>query len=214
MKWFFLIFVIVPVLELSILIKLGSFIGVGWTILLILSTAIVGASLLRKQGVSTLLRANQRMANGEMPAREVAEGFFLALGGALLLTPGLLTDVLGFSLIVPTIRARLADRVIAHLSQQPNTFHSSFQHGGFSAGSNFSNGSPFSSRSPFSSGSHSNSQSPFEAGRRQTGTSASNAQGEVFEGEFSEVSDASSRPDETQQIDLRKDPAPGNDKKN
>ena len=94
-----IIFIIIPLIELAVILKVNSFIGIGWTLGLILITAFVGVRLLRQQGISTLLRANQKMQQGQMPAQEMAEGFLLALAGALLLTPGFVTDAAGFILL-------------------------------------------------------------------------------------------------------------------
>lgn len=109
---FLLIFIIVPIVELAIFIKVGGYIGVLWTLALIILTAIVGVNLLRQQGLSVLMRAGQKMNEGSLPARELAEGFLLALAGALLLTPGFVTDGFGFSLLIPTVRGALVDSVI------------------------------------------------------------------------------------------------------
>ncbi len=106
------IFIIVPLAELAVLIKVGSYIGILWTFALILLTATIGVSILRVQGLSTLMRASQKMQEGRLPAKELAEGFLLALAGALLLTPGLITDACGFMLLVPSIRGRLAGSVL------------------------------------------------------------------------------------------------------
>ncbi|AHK16592.1 MULTISPECIES: FxsA family protein [Thalassolituus] len=106
------IFIIVPLAELAVLIKVGSYIGILWTFALILLTATIGVSILRVQGLSTLMRASQKLQDGGLPAKELAEGFLLALAGALLLTPGLITDACGFMLLVPTLRGRLAGSVL------------------------------------------------------------------------------------------------------
>lgn len=103
-----LIFIIVPLAELAVLIKVGGAIGILWTFLLILFTAFIGVTLLRAQGLATLMRASERMQQGDIPAKELAEGFLLALAGALLLTPGFLTDAFGFSLLLPGVRGAMA----------------------------------------------------------------------------------------------------------
>lgn len=110
MQYLFLLLVVTPILELWLILKVGSAIGVGSTILLILLTAVLGAALLRKQGFSTLFRARQKMQDGQMPAREMAEGIMLAISGALMLTPGFVTDAIGFSLLVPQVRSLLIQR--------------------------------------------------------------------------------------------------------
>jgi UPF0716 protein FxsA len=109
-------FIIIPLIELVVILKVNSFIGIGWTLGLIIVTAFVGVKLLRQQGISTLLRANEKMQQGQMPAQELAEGFLLALAGALLLTPGFVTDAFGFMLLVPAMRKALVHKVIAFIT--------------------------------------------------------------------------------------------------
>lgn len=104
---FLILFIVVPVAEIWVLIEVSGRIGVLPTIALVLLTAVIGLALLRQQGVSTLLRANQRMRAGEIPAQEMAEGIFLAVGGALLLTPGFITDTIGFACLIPGVRRLL-----------------------------------------------------------------------------------------------------------
>ncbi len=123
------IFIIIPLIELAVILKVNSFIGIGWTLGLIIITAFVGIRLLRQQGLSTLLRANQKMQQGQMPAQELAEGFLLALAGALLLTPGFVTDAVGFTLLVPATRKALVHKVIAFIAPR------------MMAGGNFQSGS-------------------------------------------------------------------------
>ena len=98
------LFLVIPIIEVYLLIEVGGIIGAGWTILLIVLTAIVGVNLLRQQGVSTLMRANQAMSQGQLPAMEMMEGLFLAVGGALLITPGFFTDAIGFICLLPFTR--------------------------------------------------------------------------------------------------------------
>lgn len=98
------IFLVIPVIEVYLLIEVGGLIGAGWTILLIIITAVIGVNLLRQQGISTLTRANQAMSQGQIPAMEMMEGLFLAVGGALLITPGFFTDAIGFICLLPFTR--------------------------------------------------------------------------------------------------------------
>jgi UPF0716 protein FxsA len=100
----FLLFVIMPIVEMWLLITVGQQIGTLPTIGLVLLTAFIGISLLRYQGAMTLLKARMKMSSGEMPAREMADGLFFAVGGALLLTPGFVTDAIGFACLTPGIR--------------------------------------------------------------------------------------------------------------
>lgn len=115
MRFFFLLFIIVPVLEMWLLITIGQVIGALPTIGLVLLTAVIGVNLLRAQGLSTLTRAQERMASGSIPAQEMAEGMALAVGGALLLTPGFATDAFGFACLIPFTRKWLASKALSGL---------------------------------------------------------------------------------------------------
>ena len=106
----FILFLVVPLVEIYFLIKVGDVIGAAWTIFAVISTAVIGAGLLRIQGASTLLRAQSNLLKGTLPAMEVMEGFALALSGVLLLTPGFFTDTLGFLLLIPPVRRWLIGR--------------------------------------------------------------------------------------------------------
>lgn len=112
MPVFLIAFIVVPIIEMVILIEVGGLIGALPTVGLVLLTAVIGAAMLRQQGAATLLRANQRMASGELPAREMAEGLLLAVGGALLLTPGFVTDAVGFACLIPFTRRWLSGYVV------------------------------------------------------------------------------------------------------
>ncbi|MDH5484663.1 MAG: FxsA family protein [Gammaproteobacteria bacterium] len=98
------LFFLIPLVEVYVLIQVGSQIGAGWTIFLVVLTAVIGVNLLRHQGLSTLMRATQLMQQGQIPAMEMFEGIFLAVGGALLITPGFFTDTLGFICLLPQTR--------------------------------------------------------------------------------------------------------------
>ncbi len=104
MRTLFLLFIVMPILEMWLLIEVGSAIGALPTIGLVLLTAFIGISLLRYQGAMTLQKARMKMGSGELPAREMADGLFFAVGGALLLTPGFVTDAIGFACLTPGIR--------------------------------------------------------------------------------------------------------------
>lgn len=99
-----LLFLLVPLVEIYILIEVGQEIGALSTIGLCVLTAVIGAALLRIQGLQTLTRAQENLNRGEIPAIEMFEGMALALGGALLLTPGFATDTLGFLCLIPWSR--------------------------------------------------------------------------------------------------------------
>ena len=87
-------------------------IGAIPTILLILATAIIGAGLLRQQGLSTLARFQNNLSTGTLPAQEMIEGILLAVGGALLMTPGFVTDAIGFLCLIPFTRKALAHYIM------------------------------------------------------------------------------------------------------
>ncbi|MDR9424690.1 MAG: FxsA family protein [Marinobacter sp.] len=142
MPVFLFLFIIMPVTELAVLIQVGSVIGVMNTIGLVLLTAVVGAWLLRQQGLATLLRANERLNSGELPAKEVAEGLILAVGGAMLLTPGFITDTFGFLCLIPGSRHWLAAQALKRMTIAGRGQSFRFQAGSFRQG-------PFSGRGPF-----------------------------------------------------------------
>ena len=104
MKALFLIFLVVPLVEIYLLIEIGAEIGAGTTIFLVVFTALLGALLVRVQGFSTLGRVQMQLLNGQIPALAVIEGLFLFIAGALLLTPGFFTDTLGFIFLTPPLR--------------------------------------------------------------------------------------------------------------
>jgi UPF0716 protein FxsA len=102
-----LVFTIVPLIELFVLIEVGSRIGSGPTLLLLLLTGICGAFLASRQGLSVLQRARHDLAQGRIPANPLVDGLMVLIGGMLLLTPGFLTDLLGFVLLIPVTRLPL-----------------------------------------------------------------------------------------------------------
>lgn len=104
-------FIGIPLIEIALFIEVGGAIGTAATILVVIATAVLGAWMLRAQGVSTARRAQMRLQNGEIPLDQAFDGMFLVFAGALLLTPGFLTDAIGFSLFVPQVRAWLRGRL-------------------------------------------------------------------------------------------------------
>ncbi|TDI93268.1 MAG: FxsA family protein [Chloroflexi bacterium] len=115
MRIWFLIFVATPLVEMYLLIEVGGYIGAPWTIALVMLTAVIGITLLRRQGLATLTRGVTRLQQGEVPAQEMAEAILLGVAGALLLTPGFVTDAVGFALLTPGFRQRLIVRVLARM---------------------------------------------------------------------------------------------------
>lgn len=140
---FAVLFFVIPIIEIFFLIKVGDTIGVWWTILLVVLTAVIGAGLLRQQGLSTLARFQQNMGQGKLPAQEMVEGILLAVGGALLMTPGFVTDSIGFLCLLPFSRKVIAKNIMARSAQKMkegiNVQMGGFSHGGRSDQGNKSN---------------------------------------------------------------------------
>jgi UPF0716 protein FxsA len=103
-QWLFLLFIVTPIAEIGLFIVVGGRIGILWTLAVVFVTAIIGASLVSRQGRGELSRASQTILDGSFPGRELAHGAMILVAGALLLTPGFLTDFIGFSLLVPSVR--------------------------------------------------------------------------------------------------------------
>lgn len=99
------LFIVVPIVELYVIIQIGSLIGVWPTIALLLADAVLGSLLLRHQGRGAWRRFNAALAERRFPGREVADGLLIAIGGTLLLTPGFVTDILGAIFLIPPTRA-------------------------------------------------------------------------------------------------------------
>jgi UPF0716 protein FxsA len=142
---FLFLFIILPIAEMAVLIQVGGMIGVLNTVGLVLLTAVIGAALLRQQGLATLLKANQRLNSGELPAKEVAEGLILAVGGALLLTPGFITDTIGFLCLIPVTRHWLSAQALKRLVVSGQSSAFVFRSGGRGP---FDQG-PFGGQNPF-----------------------------------------------------------------
>lgn len=113
-----LVFIAVPLLEIALLIKAGDSFGFWPTLSIVIFTAILGTVMLRWQGMSVMMRAQQTLREGRMPVESVADGVFLLLAGAFLLTPGLLTDGIGFAFLVPQVRRWLGAKILRALSQR------------------------------------------------------------------------------------------------
>jgi len=111
----FILFLTVPLLELYILIQVGSVLGPLPTVLLCIFTAALGAALIRIQGLQTLLRVRQKLERREMPAVELISGLILLIAGLLLLIPGFFTDTIGFLCLIPPFRERIATRLVMRL---------------------------------------------------------------------------------------------------
>lgn len=108
----FILFLVVPFVEIYLLVEIGARIGAPWTILLVVLTAIVGAWLVRVQGLATWRRFQVSLARNELPAMALVEGLCLLIAGALLLTPGLFTDAVGFACLIPPLRRTLIKHLL------------------------------------------------------------------------------------------------------
>ncbi len=112
----FLLFAILPIIEIALLINVGEQIG-GWnTVAIVILTAFIGAHLVRQQGLSTLMQAQQKMQTGVVPGQEMVEGLLLVVAGVLLVTPGFITDIVGFLFCMPVSRPMIAKTLLKHLS--------------------------------------------------------------------------------------------------
>ncbi len=107
-----LLFIVVPIAEIYVIIQVGQAIGALWTILLLIVDSIIGARLLSWQGRRAWLRFQETLAAGRVPHREVMDGVLIIVGGAFLLTPGFITDVIGLALLIPPSRG-VVRRVLA-----------------------------------------------------------------------------------------------------
>ena len=126
-RYLFVLFLTVPLIEIYFLIQVGEVIGAWPTVLLVVITAVLGVWLLRWQGLSTLTRVQTSLEHGELPAQAMLEGMLLLVAGALLLTPGFVTDAIGFMILMPPLRHRMAgwllQRGLLQAGMQPRSSH-------------------------------------------------------------------------------------------
>ena len=108
-------FIAVPLIEIAVFFQIGSEIGLGATLAVVIATAIAGTWMLRRQGLAVLAKAQRDLDNGIAPVREVFDGVFLLLAGCLLLTPGFVTDAVGALLFIPPLRLVLARIILRRL---------------------------------------------------------------------------------------------------
>lgn len=156
-----LLFICVPIIEIALFIQVGGFIGLWPTIGLVLITAFVGASMVRSQGLQTLLSVQTRLQQGELPAQQIVEGVMLAISGVLLLTPGFMTDAMGMIVLLPGPRAVIARYLMTKVvvNGANGGFHTNYHSEEFKRG-------PF-EQGPFS-------RPPYDDAK----------QGQTFEGEY------------------------------
>lgn len=128
------LFIGIPLIEIYLFIQVGGAIGVWSTIGLVVLTAFIGTALLRQQGLATLVRAQAQLDQQQLPVRELFDGVCLLVSGLLLLTPGFLTDALGFALLIPPLRAFLGRGVWAALARSRNVHFSVYGAGNAQGG--------------------------------------------------------------------------------
>ena len=131
-----IVFITVPLIEMIVLIQVGGLIGAIPTVALVVLTATLGIWLLKLEGLATLARVQEKLDQGQIPETELLEGIMLLVGGALLLTPGFITDAMGFICLLPGLRRPLARWIIRRgVLGAMNFSGSSFTGGTFSSGS-------------------------------------------------------------------------------
>ena len=112
------LFIVVPLAELYVILQVGEAIGAVWTILLLAADSLLGSLLLRNQGRTVWGRFNAALAEGRMPHREVIDGVLVVFGGAFLITPGFLTDIVGLLLLIPPTRSLIRRLVVRRLGRR------------------------------------------------------------------------------------------------
>ncbi|WP_334019587.1 FxsA family protein [Alteromonas sp. S015] len=174
MRVLFVLFALLPILEIALLINVGNVIG-GWnTVGLVILSAFIGAYFVKREGVSTLQTAQEKMQRNEVPGKELVEGLMLVVAGILLVTPGFITDIFGFLLAMPGSRHFFVAQVSKHMKMRVVMSGAGAGGAGPSAGGFNTNGQ----QSPFGSDPFGNSDSPFN-------TSAKNKD-DVIEGEYTD----------------------------
>ena len=172
----FILFAVLPILEIMLLINVSDSIG-GWnTFALVLITAFFGAYFVRREGMQTLASVQHKLATGEMPGKEMSEGLLLLVAGVLLVTPGFITDGLGLLFTLPLTRAPIAKYMVANVLKS-GKINAQFSAGGF----------------------HNQQQGPFGQSNsfnddfnRQNTTQHSRQDGEIIDAEYTDKSDKSS----------------------
>ncbi|MBN2704277.1 MAG: FxsA family protein [Pontiellaceae bacterium] len=117
------LFIGLPIIELVLLIKVDGLIGFGPTVLLVVLTGVVGASMVRRQGIALLFKIRQEMQRGNTPAPQMIDGIMLLIAGAFLITPGLITDTVGFALLIPVVRKAIRGWIRKKLEEKVRNGH-------------------------------------------------------------------------------------------
>ena len=114
----FLLFAIIPMVELAILIRVGSYLGFFNTITIVILTAVIGAYMVKMEGIGVLSRIQQSMQGGVFPEDELVNGMLILVAGALLLTPGFFTDIIGFLMVFPFTRNYIREFVMRYIKNK------------------------------------------------------------------------------------------------
>ncbi|KZN67179.1 hypothetical protein N473_08125 [Pseudoalteromonas luteoviolacea CPMOR-1] len=115
-KVLFLLFIVVPIVEIALLIQVSDVIGGLATIALVIATAVLGAKLVKQQGLGAYSNVQQQMSSGKLPGQDLFTGLCVIIAGVFLMTPGIMTDAIGFMLLTPVIREKIAKALIEQAS--------------------------------------------------------------------------------------------------
>ncbi|MET1257297.1 FxsA family protein [Aliikangiella maris] len=118
MKILLIVFIIVPIIEIGVFIQVGDLLGLAPTLIIILFTAVLGVHLLKQQGLKTWFEIQNKLTQGQIPAQEMASAAQLLFAGGLLLTPGFVTDAIGFLLMIPMVRIAVSHYLYNRWSQR------------------------------------------------------------------------------------------------
>ena len=135
--WLFIAFLAIPLVEIALFIQIGGFLGLGWTLLIVVLTAVLGVSMVRGQGAMVMGQVQKSFQTVQDPSEPLAHGAMVLFAGALLLTPGFFTDAVGFSLLVPNVRQAVFSFIrkrvkVQHFgASQPQSTHSTTIEGQF-----------------------------------------------------------------------------------
>lgn len=123
---FFIIFVLIPLAELTVFMAVSEEIGLGTALLMALFTAILGGFIVKYQGVQTMMNAQTSLRGGQIPSKELFDGLCLVAAGATLITPGFITDAIGFALLVPPLRDKIRQKLAESGRFQASGFNTDY----------------------------------------------------------------------------------------
>lgn len=124
----FVLFIIIPIIEITVIMQVGALLGVWPTVAIVIFSAWLGAKYVRQQGLATLQSVQLKMAQGEMPSGEIVTGLMLLVAGVLLVTPGFVTDTFGLLLLVPSVREGIVKQVQKQIKVNQFKAGASFNH--------------------------------------------------------------------------------------